>query len=181
MNYRSLYSGRNGQYMRTSSQRFTSPLRQRSPRHSPSPPSSPGRQSEKESCKSGTCKVNDSTSSSQPEKYQKWSRDPTEWGPHLWSFMHFAAANYPEQPTHKEIQDMVSWLCTLYVTIPCENCQIHYKRHIENAKPYLPRICSNKDDLFNFLVDIHNDVNKRNKKPLVSYEHARLIFPRRRH
>ena len=108
--------------------------------------------------------------------YEQWSRDPRKWGPHLWSYMHYAAANFPDHPTPKETCDMVTWLSTLHVTIPCESCRVHYKKHIDKSKPMLHTICSSRDALFKFLVDTHNSVNKRNKKPEVTYEQAKHIY-----
>lgn len=169
MSYRKL--NERGNYSRADSRYYKSPQRrQRSPvmesLHSPT------EETDKMCSAKGTCSSNSGHSD------QRWSRDPTQWGPHLWTYMHYAAANYPEQPNEQEIQDMIMWLCSLPVTIPCVNCQIHYKRYIEKSKPYLYRICSNRTSLFNFLVDIHNQVNQRNNKPLVSYEDARRMYYR---
>lgn len=105
-----------------------------------------------------------------------WAKDPKKWGPHLWAYMHYAAANYPDNPSEKDIREMINWLCALPVTIPCDSCRIHYRRYIETNKPILPQICSDKTKLFNFLVDIHNKVNERNNKPTVTYEQARKIY-----
>ena len=105
-----------------------------------------------------------------------WKKDPKLWGPHLWYYLHFSAANYPENPSSEQISSMKDWLCNLHVTIPCTNCSQHYQAYIENNKPYLKDICSNKTKLFNFLVDIHNKVNKRNGKPELSYDQARAIY-----
>jgi hypothetical protein len=106
----------------------------------------------------------------------KWKNDPKLWGPHLWAYLHYSAMNYPENPSRKEIDEMINWLCSLPVTIPCDNCSKHYRGYIEKNKNNLPVICSNKDTLFNFLVDIHNKVNERNGKPIMSYEDARKLY-----
>lgn len=110
------------------------------------------------------------------EEYELWSRDPRRWGPHLWSYMHYAAANYPDKPTPKEIHAMMDWLCALPVTIPCDSCKSHYAKYIERHKPILHDICSSRDSLFKFLVDIHNKVNKRNNKPEMTYDQAVHLF-----
>jgi len=102
--------------------------------------------------------------------------DPKLWGPHLWSYMHYSAANYPEYPSEKEIQDMVVWLKVLPVTIPCVSCKQHYGAYIENNKDRLYQICSSKNDLFNFFVDIHNKVNERSGKPTMTYEDAKRMY-----
>lgn len=104
------------------------------------------------------------------------SKDPAVWGPHLWRYLHYSAANYPIHPDHRQNSQMAHWLANLHVTIPCEVCSQHYKRHIDQYRGDLHRICSTRDTLFNFLVDTHNAVNARNGKPLMSYEQARTMY-----
>jgi len=122
-----------------------------------------------DACKDG-CKL------PKKDEYNLWSRDPRMWGPHLWSYMHYAAANYPDEPSSEDIHKMMAWLYTLSVTIPCESCKIHYAKHIEKNKHNLHKICSSRDSLFGFLVDTHNKVNKRNNKPTLTYQQAEYIF-----
>ncbi len=105
-----------------------------------------------------------------------WTKDPKLWGPHLWAYLHYSASNYPEKPTESEIQEMMSWLSCLPVTIPCSDCSRHYKNYIEQNRSNLPAICSTKDNLFKFLVDIHNKVNERYGKPRMSYEEAWKLY-----
>lgn len=102
--------------------------------------------------------------------------DPRVWGPHLWKYMHCAAANYPDNPSDKQIDDMKTWLKTLTVTIPCQACRHHYGNYIQKYGPNLDEICSSKDNLFKFIVDIHNKVNERNNKPIVSLEEAKEMY-----
>ena len=103
--------------------------------------------------------------------------DPKKvWGNSLWTYMHYAAMNYPDHPTEKDISEMINWLVTLPVTIPCNNCKGHYRGYIEKAKSQLHTACSDKDSLFKFLVDIHNKVNVRLGKPEVSYEDAYKLY-----
>lgn len=105
--------------------------------------------------------------------------DPRLWGPHLWAYLHYSAMNYPNNPSQKQKEAMKDWLCCLSATIPCKNCSNHYSKYIEQHRSRLDEICSSKDKLFNFLVDIHNKVNKRNGKREVSYTEARQIYKRK--
>lgn len=98
------------------------------------------------------------------------------WGNALWKYMHYAAMNYPQNPTQEQIQEMESWLCSLATTIPCKKCSKHYRSYIEESKPELSNICSNKDMLFKFLVDLHNKVNQRTDKPTMSYDDAYAMY-----
>lgn len=117
-----------------------------------------------------TCKLNANG------KCTNWKKDPTIWGPSLWYYLHFSAANYPDYPDDKTAREMHDWLCSLPVTIPCDNCSKHYRGYIEQNKRDLMNICKNKKKLFKFLVDIHNKVNARNGKPIMSLEDAEKMY-----
>jgi Erv1 / Alr family len=106
----------------------------------------------------------------------KWSSNPKEWGPHLWFYLHTAAANYPLKPSNEQKKGMKDWLCSLKYTIPCGNCSQHYGAYIQNHLDEMDTICSSRDQLFAFLVGIHNKVNKRSGKPEISVEQARKLY-----
>lgn len=110
------------------------------------------------------------------EKMKKMSSNPKLWGPHLWYYLHYSSMNYPENPTPQQINAMKDFLCNLSVTIPCKNCSRHYNKYIQNHRENLQKICSDKNNLINFLIDIHNEVNKRNNKPVLSYEDAKNLY-----
>jgi hypothetical protein len=101
-----------------------------------------------------------------------WNADPKPWGAHLWLFLHYSAANYPDRPTWSQKQAMKNWLITLPVTIPCADCSHHYNQYINEYRERMDDICSSKQNLTRFLVDIHNRVNARTGKPLWTYEQA---------
>jgi len=105
-----------------------------------------------------------------------WKSNPTFWGPHLWTYMHYSAANYPKEPTLDEIEHMKQWLRTLPVTIPCDTCKKHYSEYIQQHNDELESACHTRTTLFNFLVDIHNQVNQRHNKPIMSYTDAQHKF-----
>ena len=105
-----------------------------------------------------------------------WKQDPKMWGPHLWYYLHCSAANYPEKPTKEQVEAMKTWLCSLSVTMPCKDCGQHFNRYIEQNRVHLDEICGSKTKLFNFLVDIHNKVNKRTNKQQLSYQEAKQLF-----
>lgn len=102
--------------------------------------------------------------------------NPKWWGPHLWKYLHYSSSTYPTNPSPQEIHDMVEWLKCLHVTIPCGKCKYHFKQYIEQNNDKLYDICSCRDKLFKFLVDIHNKVNKRNNKPELTYEEAKNLY-----
>lgn len=51
--------------------------------------------------------------------------------------------------------------------LPCEKCKSHYK---QNIKKYdLKNSLGSRQDLVKWLIDLHNDINKDNGKPIWSY------------
>ena len=113
----------------------------------------------------------------QEKKVSTGSKNPKNWGPHLWYYLHTSAANFPKNPNKSQRRNMKQWLSTLATTIPCENCSSHYGAYINKHRHSLDDICSDKDKLFNFLVDCHNQVNKRHNKKIVNYDEARKMYP----
>lgn len=111
-----------------------------------------------------------------PSPAPQWKNDPSDWGSHLWYYLHYSAAKYPLNPSPQQAKQMEDWLCSLPITIPCRKCSVHYNQYINSHKSELNGICKNKDRLFEFLVDIHNEVNKKNGKPIMSYENARRMY-----
>lgn len=106
----------------------------------------------------------------------KYSKDPTVWGKHLWYYLHTSAANYPQHPSKQQKDGMKNWLCSLKWTMPCENCSMHFGKYIEKHRSSLDDICSSRDKLFTFLVDVHNQVNKRTGKPQMGIDEAVKLY-----
>ena len=99
---------------------------------------------------------------------------PEVWGPGAWTFLHTITINYPDNPNedhkfyHKQLFE------NLRYTIPCEKCANHYS---ENLKKYpLDPALESKTTLTKWLIDIHNEVNKKNGKRIYSYEEVEKIY-----
>jgi hypothetical protein len=105
---------------------------------------------------------------------EKNSSDPKLWGVHLWQFLHYSVKKFPEHPNQIEISLMKSWISSLPIIIPCETCKRHYKEYIDASN--LDSVCSSRMTLFNFMVDIHNAVNTRLGKPVISHEEAWSMY-----
>ena len=131
-------------------------------------------------------KINNERRGSEPRKVApptqpkslraQWPSNPTTWGPHLWYYLHTAAANYPANPSQEQKDGMKELLCNLKWSIPCQNCSKHFGDYIEKNRTNLDTICSKRDDLFNFLHEIHNKVNARTGKPILTREEAWAIY-----
>jgi hypothetical protein len=92
--------------------------------------------------------------------------DPTKWGPGLWIFLHTLTFNYPSNPTWTEKKIMNDYLTQLQYVLPCIHCRSHYKDYLLNEPPKL----ESRSEFVVWMIQLHNDVNKRNNKPLWSVD-----------
>ena len=92
--------------------------------------------------------------------------EPKIWGPPAWNFLHTVTFNYPEKPSYKDKSNYYDFFHNLQFILPCELCQSNYQKHLKEypISPYL----DSKKTLVEWLIHIHNLVNKDNNKPLMS-------------
>ena len=94
--------------------------------------------------------------------------NPNLWGYHQWMILHLMAYNYPVKPTNDQKLQVTSYITSMASLLPCPGCSLHCTRYIEKHSI----ISDSKKSLFNYLVDMHNDVNKRLGKRLYDYDEA---------
>jgi hypothetical protein len=100
------------------------------------------------------------------------SPSSTFWGPSAWHFLHTLTFHYPDKPSIEEQNASEQFFLNLSKLLPCASCRQHYEKEILKNPPNT----SSKTLLSSWLVDIHNRINKRLKKPIFSYESARLKY-----
>lgn len=93
---------------------------------------------------------------------------PTMWGREAWHFIHYVCLNYPDKPTDQQKETYKQFFLNIAEVLPCPFCGLHF---LENMKEYPIRLDSKKD-LFEWSVDMHNEVNKSNGKQTLTYEEA---------
>lgn len=96
--------------------------------------------------------------------------DPDIWGKHGWIFLHSISLNYPENPSDSVKNAMRNFILSLQEVLPCLQCQQNFSSHLKERT--LDDALSNRENLFKFFVDIHNDVNKINGKKIYTYAEA---------
>ena len=104
------------------------------------------------------------------------SVDPKVWGPPLWYTLHNGAAHYPESASPICAARMKGFILGLPYLISCEECSNHARAYIEKNQQNLDAICSGRNNLFAFWVDMHNRVNARHGKPAMSVEEAANLY-----
>ena len=89
------------------------------------------------------------------------------WGPPAWTFLHTVTYNYPENPTEDDKRNFYNFFMSLQHVLPCDKCKGHYKQNIQ--KYDLKNSLGSRQELVKWLIDLHNDINKDNGKPVWSY------------
>lgn len=89
----------------------------------------------------------------------------------LWATLHQYAKNFPSLPTDQDKQDAINFFNMFSKAIPCLNpCRAHYEKWFLDHP--LRNHLSSRLELQQYVVDLHNDVNKRTNKPILSFEEA---------
>ena len=104
------------------------------------------------------------------------SADPQVWGPSFWFILHNSSSKYPHKPSPIWKERMKGFILGIPVMIPCEICRDHAISHIQNNYDNLDLVVSNRENLFNFFVDFHNNVNRRYNKPEMNYDEAYDLY-----
>ena len=100
----------------------------------------------------------------------KISCDPKQWGGAAWQFLHSIALCYPEYPTNKDKERFKMFFLVLPYVLPCLQCQQHLLQFISKNIQNFEKAFENNINLRKFIIDMHNHVNKRLRKPLLTYK-----------
>ena len=85
--------------------------------------------------------------------------EPEIWGPKAWFFLESVAMAYSTDPTYEEKKAADNFFTSLKYMIPCEKCRNNYEKHLK-IYPLTDKVLSSRDNLFMWIVNIHNSVNK---------------------
>ncbi len=100
---------------------------------------------------------------------------PQIWGPSGWHFIHSVAIAFPDKPTEEQKKSYQEFFTNLGEVLPCELCNENYNQKIKDNPPPL----DTPEKMFEWTVDLHNQVNKQNGKPELTYEQARKEYQKR--
>lgn len=102
-----------------------------------------------------------------------------DWGPPMWKTIHYVALGYPENPTEEDKQAYEQFYTNIYKIIPCKKpCSVHYKNMVSEFP--VKNFLDNRDRLFEWTVIVHNKVNTRLGKPIISLDKARNMYDKKK-
>ncbi len=78
---------------------------------------------------------------------------------------------YPDNPTPEEKKAAKELFGALKFMLPCNECRQHFAKMFDEDKPINNHLKS-QESLSKWLVDCHNCVNERKRKPKITYEEA---------
>uniref|UniRef100_A0AB39JC37 Sulfhydryl oxidase n=1 Tax=Florenciella sp. virus SA2 TaxID=3240092 RepID=A0AB39JC37_9VIRU len=90
-----------------------------------------------------------------------------EWGPVIWNLLHCITLKIKDEYFDKEKPNLINMIENICSNLPCPMCassalKILKTRKISSIK--------NKDQLIIFIFLLHNEVNKKTKKPIAKKE-----------
>ena len=94
---------------------------------------------------------------------------PVIWGSSGWNFLHYITFTYPNNPTEQEKETYLNFFSLVGKVLPCKNCRINYENHQEKY-PLNDLVLSNKENLVKWLINVHNEVNLKNGKKILTYD-----------
>lgn len=93
---------------------------------------------------------------------------PSLWGSAAWRMLHCISLTYPEKPSSRDKEDMWRFLTSMGDVLPCRLCRTNYSSYIQKN----PFRLDNREELVDWMIDLHNSVNRRLKKKVLSREEA---------
>jgi len=87
------------------------------------------------------------------------------WGPLLWKVLHIMAEEYPVEPSPLQQEQGYNFFHSLGFMLPCEMCRNHYQEYMNQHDSQLSVALKSRNTLAEFVIDFHNQVNKRLDKP----------------
>lgn len=94
--------------------------------------------------------------------------DPSIWGPHYWFFLHTIAFTYPNHPNSNTKKIYYNFFRNFPLFIPVNEVSSTFS-DILNKYPILPYL-DNKKSLIKWVHFVHNKINRKLEKPIVSIE-----------
>lgn len=95
------------------------------------------------------------------------SREKIEYWNNFWKCLHFISYTYPGEPNEELRESMLKLLVKLEKDgLKCNICKQHFRMYLKKLNREY--IVKNRKTLKDFFFHLHNDVNRRNKKKILS-------------
>ena len=92
--------------------------------------------------------------------------NPGVWGQSAWMFLQCVTMTFPIAPTKAEKKHYHAFFRSLQFILPCNLCRQSYRKWMKEH-PVADYIGS-RDDMLTWIIDMHNFVNRKLGKPVLS-------------
>lgn len=94
-----------------------------------------------------------------------------------WENLHTLTKYFPMDPTDGDIRQMIALIKAMkdpVTGLPCPRCREHFTQYVMRnpVQGYLKQ-----GDMFRYFFNLHNEINKDNGKPVLTYEKAYSMYP----
>jgi hypothetical protein len=89
------------------------------------------------------------------------------WGPYIWYMLHGLAEKIKDKSFHDLKNELLEHIFNICVNLPCPSCSTHSREYLQKID--FKKI-KTKQELRLMLLDFHNNVNIRLRKPIFSYQ-----------
>ena len=89
------------------------------------------------------------------------------WGPYIWYMLHGLAEKIKDKSFHGLKNELLEHIFNICVNLPCPSCSTHSREYLQKID--FKKI-KTKQELRLMLLDFHNNVNTRLRKPNFSYQ-----------
>lgn len=86
----------------------------------------------------------------------------------IWKSLHNLSFKYSDKPSDKSQKLIFNLLTQVITKIPCVECRRHYQGYIKNYD--MDNICKTRVILILWLIELHNNINKRLNKEIFPYK-----------
>ena len=99
----------------------------------------------------------------------------TEFWRNYWKYLHYLSFIYPINPSEENKKCVKKLLKNMENEgLTCPNCRMHFRNFL--VKKDRSKIVNNKENLINFFIDLHNDVNSRLGKGILSKKDVKELY-----
>ena len=92
-----------------------------------------------------------------------------------WASLHYLSYIYPENPSDKQKEQIYKLIDKMKKDgILCKRCRGHFNIWCNNNDIKL--FYNNRNNLINYFINLHNDVNKRNKKKIFDRKEVDILY-----
>jgi len=93
--------------------------------------------------------------------------------------MHFVALGFPDRPDETTRKQYREFFESFQHVLPCQSCATHYQENLQRVP--ISEHLKDRETLLRWTFDLHNDVNKRMGKSVLSYDEALKLYTERQY